>query len=321
MIYLQAALGLILLVGAGDLLVRGAVSLARSFQMSPMLIGLTVVAFGTSAPELVVGVDSALGGVPTLALGNVVGSNIANVLLVIGLPALIKPLCASGRGFRFETGVMLAASLLFIGLCWTGVLIWWHGALLFGLLVGFLVYSSRRMARDGDTGAGDDDVGQVPTTGRVAWVFIILGLAGLALGAHMLIDGAVDIARLFGVSEAVIGLTLVAVGTSLPELATVAAAAYHDEGDVAIGNVIGSNLFNVLGVIGVTAIAAPVPVPDMFLRFDLWVMLASSLMLVPLAYRRGAVGRVAGGGFMLAYGLYIVALTNGMSATSAVLAG
>ena len=314
--YLISVLGLFMLFAGGDVLVRGSVSLARHHDMPTMLIGLTVVAFGTSAPELVVSVSAALEGVPQLAIGNVVGSNIANVLLVLGVPALLRPFACRTPGFRRNTVLMVVASIIFIILCWRGTLGLWQGLLLLGMLFSFLLYSARRAMRDDAPVFDEGDIeaiGAMPEKLGAAMLLVGLGFAGLALGSHILIGGAMGIARDLGISEAVIGLTMIAIGTSLPELATTVAAAYRKHGDIAMGNVIGSNMFNVLGVMGATALTAPVPVPRMFLHFDLWVMLAASLLLLPLAYRSGRISKRTGTVFVVAYVAYLVAVAHGAS--------
>ena len=309
LVYLQALAGLAVLVIAGDLLVRGAVSLAGRMGVSPLIISLTVVAFGTSAPEMVVGVQAALAGVPTLALGNVIGSNIANVLLVLGLPALIFPIMCNAHDLKFNLIHMLAATAIFTALAFFGPFQTWQGLLFLGLLVAFLVQSGMR-SRKGDAYAPDElaDIEGMPDkpySYTIATALLVLGLGGLALGADLLVDGATVIARNYGVSEEVIGLTLVAVGTSLPELVTAIMAAIHRHGDVAIGNVIGSNIFNIYGIIGVTALITPIPMPDSLLGTDLWVMVAAALILIPFVLRRGAISAPYGFIFLAAYVLYL----------------
>lgn len=310
--YIKVISGLLLLVVAGDILVRGAVSLARNWGVSKLVIGLTVVAFGTSAPELVVGVDAALMGVPTLALGNVVGSNIANVLLVIGLPALFFPFFCNDVEVRRNLLIMLGGTVLFMGLCLTAPLGFWQGQLMIALLIGFLVYSFKHAGSSAEVVKhAYEDMNELPDEPLPmarALIFLTLGLGGLVFGAHILVDGAVVIARAFEVSEAVIGLTIIAIGTSLPELVTAVMAARHGHGDVAVGNVIGSNLFNLFAVIGATALTAPVPVPQSFLALDLWVMLGASLVLLPFVIWKIQISRLVGGilaGSYLAY-LYIL---------------
>lgn len=317
---LYAGLGLLALLGAGDALVRGAVALSLRLGISALIVSLTVVAFGTSAPELLISIQSALSGATGIAIGNVVGSNIANVLLVLGVPALIAPLCdRSGDGQR-NFWMMIAASVVFIGLCFTGVLVWWHGALMLTALA-IILWDAYRVAmktractdeKDAEDLAELEDVDPHMAPWKIA-AFILVGVIGLPVGAHFLIEGARGIALSMGVSEAAIGLSLVAIGTSLPELATTVAAAIRRQADVAIGNVIGSNLFNILAIMGAATLFAPIPVPADFLRIDLWVMLAASLALYPIVALKLPVGRALGLLFLIAYaGFMIVVLGDRM---------
>ena len=313
MAYLSVVTGLVLLIIAGDILVRGSVSLARRLGIPTLVIGLTIVAFGTSAPELVVGVKAVLADAPTLALGNVVGSNIANILLVIGTPALILPISCSVPRLGRNIAIMLAASVLMIAVAMTGTITWHAGAVFVALLGCFLGYSALRARtrpeavdplQEFDGGATKPD--SVP----MAALLLLGGLVGLAVGADLLVGGSVDIATAFGVSEAVIGLTLVALGTSLPELATAVAASWKGHGDVAVGNVVGSNIFNILGIVGVSSLVGDLPVPAGFTRVDLWIMLGTSLMLVPFYRMRKKVGRKTGAAFITLYGAYILYLAD-----------
>ena len=305
--------GLALLVLAGDALVKGAVNLSLRLGIPALIVGLTVVAFGTSAPELLVSVQAALNGVPALALGNVVGSNTANVLLVLGIPALIAAVPV-GRNLTHDYAVMMGATALFIALAFTGVFGVWQGLVLVAGL-GLMLWNSyaRAQAHRAEAADGDDDdddlegVEEGISNLRIA-LYLVAGIVGLPIGAHFLVDGATNIARVLGVSEAVIGLTLVAVGTSLPELATTVAAAIRREAGVAMGNVIGSNIFNLLGIIGIAALVAPLPVPDSMLTTDLWVMAGASALLGLFIWRGWAIGRAAGLGLLALYVAYVVSL-------------
>ncbi len=317
MMYLALAGGLIILLFSGDLLVRGAVALASRFGVNSLIIGLTVVAFGTSAPELVVSIKAALEGAAGISLGNVVGSNIANVLLVLGLPAIIYPTACNQASIRRNTSMMVGATLLFMALCFSGSLDFSDGAILFFFLLCFLAYSGMR-ARHNPEGAGGDladveeleEISGLPEAVWAILAFLLIGLLGLPLGAELVVDGATEIALQFGVSEAAIGLTVISLGTSLPELATTLVAAMRRHADVAIGNVIGSNLFNILAIMGITAMVVPLPVPQSFLQFDLWVMLASALLVVPFAFTRSRVTRAAGVLFVVLYVLFLIAVFN-----------
>lgn len=299
--FLSVAVGLVILLFAGDALVKGAVNLALRLGLPALVVSLTVVAFGTSAPELLVSVKAIVDGVPGLALGNVVGSNTANVLLVLGVPALITTLHTSHCETRRDFLYMGAATLLFIAFCLTGRIVWWHGIILLTVLIGILsaTFLSSR---------GEEVEVEGAEPGLPGWklsMFLILGLIGLPLGAGLLVDGATSIARAYGVSETVIGLTLVAIGTSLPELATTVMAAIRRHADVALGNVIGSNMFNLLGIIGVAVLVGPIPVDPMFLRLDLWIMAGATAMLVPFVFFRRDITRVWGVFLVALYGAYL----------------
>lgn len=301
--------GLVLLVLAGDALVRGSVNLSLRLGIPPLIVGLTVVAFGTSAPELLVSVSAILEGAPGIALGNVVGSNIANILLVLGIPAMISTIHSSKLGVSRGFVTMLAATALFIALCFMGPITWWHASI---LLIGLalMIYDNIHSARAARTAAKVDDLEGADLS--APWLkiigFLIVGLIGLPLGADFLVQGAANMARVIGISETVIGLTLVAVGTSLPELATSVIAAFKKQADVAMGNVIGSNVFNLLGIIGVAGFVGPIPVPDSMLQSDLWVMAATSLLLIPFILMRRDITRAVGAVFVAAYVAYTVSL-------------
>ncbi|MEZ5667684.1 MAG: calcium/sodium antiporter [Alphaproteobacteria bacterium] len=275
--------GFVLLLIGGELLVRGAASLAHRLGMSPLLIGLTVVAFGTSAPELVVSVDAALDGSPGIAIGNVVGSNISNILLILGLGAVIRPVPAQAASLLRDGGMVLLASVVVAAVGWSGVFRWWQGGLMVAALTLYLIVSYRHDMRDAALRALPDVTAPPAQSLLRALQFIVLGLVGLVLGAEWLVDGAVDIARSLGVSDEIIGVTLVAVGTSLPELAIVVVAARKGHTDMVFGNVVGSNIFNCLGILGVTALVAQIPVDLAAIGFDLLVMVGVTLLLLPLA--------------------------------------
>jgi cation:H+ antiporter len=306
--FVLALVGLVLLLVAGDLLVRGAVGLSLRLGIPALVVGLSVVAFGTSAPELLVSVQAALLGAPSIAVGNVVGSNIANVLLVLGLPALISAIDPSGQDTRRSFAAMIAASALLIVLCFLGPLRPWHGVVLlvcFGLALGDMA----RAAYAGRLSVAEELEGANPRYSLwKALGLVALGLVGLPLGADLFIDGAVGLATRFGISEAVIGLTLVAVGTSLPELATTLVAAVREHVGVAFGNVIGSNLFNILLILGVTSFFGPIEIDPQFLSRDLWVMLASSLLLLPVVFRGWRITRPGGIGLLAGYGAFTYVL-------------
>ena len=310
MMYLALAGGLVILLFSGDLLVRGAVALTIRFGVPSLIVGLTVVAFGTSAPELFVSVKAALDGAPGISLGNIVGSNIANVLLVLGLPAMIYPTLCNQPSIRRNTAMMIGASLLFVGVSLNGLLGTAEAMALFALLLCFLAYSGWR-AHQGVSDPVAEEIEEIAGLPEATWAivaFLLIGLVGLPLGAELVVDGATEIARRFGVAEAAIGLTVISIGTSLPELATTLVAAIRRHADVAVGNVIGSNLFNILAIGGITAMVTPLPVPESFLRFDLWVMLASAFLVAPFAFTRSTITRFAGLVFVVLYVSYLVAV-------------
>ncbi|WP_417604123.1 calcium/sodium antiporter [Primorskyibacter flagellatus] len=314
-VWLMCGLGLVILLLAGDALVKGAVNLSLRVGIPALIVSLTVVAFGTSAPELLISISAVLDNAPGLALGNVVGSNTANILLVLGVPALISTLDTSECKTRKTYVFMLIASVLFIGLAFTGTFDWKVGLILLAALAFMLAdamreaMSHRRASKATAAETLDEVEGADPD---MPWWricgFLVLGLIGLPLGADILVDNASVIARTYGVSDTVIGLTLVAVGTSLPELATTVMAALRRQADVALGNVIGSNMFNLLAIIGIASFVGPIPVDPEFLRFDLWVMLAASLILFPFVWLGWNMSRIWGSVFTALYVIYVVAI-------------
>ncbi|MEJ6392805.1 calcium/sodium antiporter [Gymnodinialimonas sp. 2305UL16-5] len=304
-----AILGLVILLLAGDVLVKGAVNLSLRLGIPALIVSLTIVAFGTSAPELLISVQSVLGGVPGLALGNVVGSNTANILLVLGIPALLMGMGA-GSDTRRDYVIMMIASIIFVVLCFLGPLQLWHALVLlavFATIMTMMVRTALSHRRAGDL---EEDLEEADPD--MPWwkigLYLALGLVGLPLGANLLIDSATSIAAAYGVSDEVIGLTLVAVGTSLPELATTVMAALRRQADVALGNVIGSNLFNIIFIMGIAGLFGTIPVEREFLVLDLWVMLAASLVLAPFVFLRLPMGRAVGLVFSALYAGYIVVL-------------
>ncbi|UKV14129.1 calcium/sodium antiporter [Thalassospiraceae bacterium SW-3-3] len=304
--YLMLLAGLAGLFFGGEALVRGSVGIAQRLAMPPLLIGLTVVGFGTSTPELLVSVDAALRGVSDIALGNVVGSNIANILLIVGVSALVWPIRVSGDTLKRDTAVMMAAAIILVPIFAFGMMGRVAGGILFVSLVAYLVFAYRQSRNAPNAAVADE--GDLPVPARGLWlslIWVIGGLVALMFGARFMVDGAVTIARTFGVSEAFIGLTVVAVGTSLPELATSLIAAFRKQSEIAIGNIVGSNIFNILGILGLTAIIAPIPVASRFLTFDLPIMIAASLVLT-LLLRRQTVGRGIGIVMLVAYAGYVL---------------
>jgi len=310
--------GFALLLICADLVIRGSVAIADRLRIPRLIVGLTIVAFGTSAPELFISAQAVLRDLPGVALGNVVGSNIANIFLVVGLPALITPLLVQQPMIRRNLSVMLAATAVMIWFGLLGEYKFYHGAmLLFGLALylGYTGMRARSGMQDDPTVAELTDFEELglPTSLWVAIAFAVSGLVGLPVGAHFLVDGAVVIAHYVGVPEAVISVTLIAFGTSLPELATAIAGAMRRHSDVIIGNVIGSNIFNILGVLGVASMVGNIKVADQFVRFDFWIMAIAALALAPFIYGRTDIGRIWGGVLLAAYGTYIFVLFRGIS--------
>ena len=307
---LMFVLGLVVLVVGADVMVRGASRLAVSFGVSPLVVGLTVVAFGTSAPEMAVSVGSALAGTPDLAIGNVVGSNIANVLLILGISALITPLLVDEQIIRQEIPIMIGASALLVVMALDGNIGLLESIVLFALVIAytvFLVIQSRRASK----AVQDEFETGIPTsTWDSHWAvqigLIAAGLAMLVVGADWLVDAAVAFARAFGVSDLVIGLTVVAVGTSMPEIATSIVAAMRGQRDIAVGNVVGSNVFNILAVLGAAGIAsgAGLPVSEAARNFDLWVMLAVAFACLPIMITGREIARWEGVVFLAYYAAY-----------------
>lgn len=299
--YLYLLAGLTGLFLGGEFLVRGSVGIARRMAIPPLLIGLTVVGFGTSTPELLVSVEAAWRGVPDIALGNIVGSNIANILLIVGLSALVWPIRVIGATLRRDTAVMMAAALVLVPIFYLGQVGRLSGALLVAGLAGYLVWA---YLRPGVAVIEEEGV-PAPSSLPVSALWVAGGLVALILGARFLVDGAVNIARGYGISEAFIGLSIVAVGTSLPELATSLIAALRRQSEIAIGNIVGSNIFNLLGILGVTALITPIPVAQRFLSFDLPVLIAVSLVLAVFLVTRPVIGRGVGVAMLAGYAAYI----------------
>ena len=307
--YAFLIIGLVLLGGGADYLVRGAISIATALNMSPLVVGLTIVALGTSLPELVVCVRAASAGAAGIAIGNVVGSNIANILLILGVGALICPISAKRRHFLRDGSIMVSATLLFIAIALTGSFASLSGTIMILLLLAFLVFSYVQGKKHGVDDLSMIDMNEVTPETTVpmvrATIWVVTGIISIAIGAELLINGATTIARSLGVGEEVIGLTMVAIGTSLPELATVIAAATKRQSGLIIGNVMGSNIFNILGVMGVTATVADIPVGGQILTFDIWVMAAAAIVLVSLILIGSALNRRKGTVFLAFYAAYI----------------
>jgi cation:H+ antiporter len=314
--------GLVLLIAGAEALVRGAGKLAISFGISPLVVGLTVVAFGTSSPEMAVSVQSAMNGKVDIAIGNVVGSNIFNVWFILGACALIAPLVIARQIIRQEVPIMIGATLIFIGMMWDGSITRIEGIILFSLLIGytvFLVVQSRKQSKaaavEADAGSDLDMSSKWDRHWSVQVVLIVVGLVLLVQGSNWLVDAAITFAKYLGVSELVIGLTIVAAGTSMPEVATSILATIRGQRDIAVGNVIGSNTFNILGVIGLTSIVAPtsLTVAPSILSFDMWVMLAVAIACLPVFFTGREIARWEGAvflGYYIAYTTYLILMSQ-----------
>lgn len=297
--YLMLAGGLLGLFLGGDWLVRGASQIAARFNVPPLIIGLTIVGFGTSTPELLVSLQAAFDGLPGISVGNVVGSNTANILLILGVAGIIAPPIADFMNMRRDLFWMLGAALVMPVIIASGYVGRIEGAALITGLIIYLGLSFRAMRND-PTEALPSDVNLLHAAG-----FTIAGLIAVMVGAKYLVESATIIARHLGVSEAMIGLSIVAIGTSLPELATTVAAAIKGEREIALGNIIGSNIFNILAILGLTGLIIPIPVDTRFMSFDVPVMICATLLILGLIYVRGEISRIAGGLMIFAYIGYI----------------
>jgi cation:H+ antiporter len=303
-------LGVVLLTCGGEALIRGSLAAARRLGISPLLSGLVIVGFGTSAPELVVSVNAAVDGRPDIAIGNVVGSNIGNILLILGVCALITPLSVKPLALRRDAVTVVAASVLFLVLVGGNALGRADAAIFLVALGVYLVwaYWSERFhaTPSGDLHLAEaEEVSTVPKSVTWTVIAVVVGLLLLIGGSQVLLMGAVGIAEHLGVPEAVIGLTLVAVGTSFPELSISVIAAIRRHADVAVGNILGSNIFNLLGILGVSALLQPLPVHGRILQFDQWVMLGTSLLLLLFLYTARRLSRWEGGVLLVGYGIYV----------------
>lgn len=313
---LLAATGLALLTGGAELLVRGAASIARLARVTPAVVGLTIVAMGTSFPELTVSVVAALEGRPDVAVGNVVGSNIFNVAVIAGLAALILPLPVQGATVRLEWPFMFAASFIGLLLARDGAIDRLEAGFFLIALILFVAYVVQLARQEVTASEAEHFASAVAALevrpGRAAVAvdlgWIVAGLGLLTIGGRLLVGGAVDLARLAGATERVIGLTLVAVGTSLPELATSVVASVRRQPEIAIGNLIGSNIFNVLGILGVVAVLRPVPVSPSLVAVDMWWMVGIALLLLPILRSGFRISRWEGVLLLGAYGVYLMVL-------------
>ncbi len=314
---LLIVIGIALLTGGGEALIRGSLGAAHKFRVSPLLSGLVIVGFGTSAPELVVSVDAAINARPDIAIGNVVGSNIGNILLILGVCAVLHPLAVRPLALRRDTVVVIAASVLFVGLAANGVLGRLDALVLLLSLTGYLIFAviTERAHSSPVTHMHEQEATMTahwPARTLMIGLSILAGLVLLIAGSQVLLAGAVGLATQWGVSEAVIGLTLVAVGTSLPELSISVIATLRRQADVAVGNVLGSNIFNVLGILGVSALLQPLPVTPRIAAFDQWVMLVASVLLLVMLLTGKRLSRMEGGILLLGYIAYATVSFSGV---------
>jgi cation:H+ antiporter len=306
----EIVIGLGLLLLGGDLLVRGAASAARQLGISELMIGLTLVGFGTSTPELVTSIDAALAGSPGLAVGNVVGSNIANILLILGVAALIYPVMCQPAAVRRDGTVLIISALSCVAVALYGEVNLFVGLAFILMAFSYVAftYMNERGTQVPSAELHRKEAALAkPWTERL-WVGLLMAVVGVGLtifGAQLLVDGAINLARARGISEAIIGLTIVAVGTSLPELVTSIVAAIRRNGDIALGNVIGSNIFNIWFILGFTAVITPIEVPPSIVALDIWVMLGASVTLMIIALYWTRLSRWVGASFLALYGLYI----------------
>lgn len=308
--FVLVIIGIVLLTGGGEALIRGSLAAAKRMNVSPLLCGLLIVGFGTSSPELAVSVDAAINSRPDIAVGNVVGSNIGNIMFILALCALISPLNVKPLALRRDAITVVAATLLFLVLVVGGTITRIDAAILLLSLAAYLTWAYQT-ERQGHSQAAElhaAEAEEVTTLPKTTWslsLMIVLGLALLIAGSQVLLKGAVGIAESFNVSEAVIGLTLVAIGTSLPELSVSLIAAFRRHADVAIGNILGSNIFNLLGILGISALLQPLPVHERIAEFDQWVMLGVSALLLLFLHTGKRLSRLEGGVLVLGYIAYI----------------
>jgi cation:H+ antiporter len=318
--------GFVLLFVGGEFVVRGAVALANRFGVSPLVIGLTIIGFGTSLPELWVSLNAAINGFPAIAVGNIVGSNMANMMLVMGSAALICPILVNPAAVRRDASFMLAATVIFIAIGMTGIITALEGSAMVVLLLGYLGYSLWRDTRANDAAAAlhREEAEEMTSRPRPLWVCLIqllVGFIAVGVGADLLVHGATALARAAGIADEVIGLTVVAVGTSLPELATSIVAAYRGHSDVCLGNILGSNIFNLFGIMGVTAMVVPVPFPDQIVQFDLWALLFVSVLLIPFMMSGRRISHMEGGVLLALYAGYVTAQFLGVGGVVAAVTG
>ena len=324
LMYFNVIVGFMFLLGGAEVLVRGAVGLAERLGVSKLVIGMTVIAFGTSMPELIVSLNASLSGSSGLAIGNLVGSNIANILLILGATGLIMPITSNAKSLRPDSWLLAAGTLVFVVMTVDEIIGLFEGLILIILFSGFLYFTYLREVNTGNqngTGHYQSEVEELKAVPKAIWstcVLVVLGLACLIGGSELLVDGGVAIARKFGVSETVIGLTIIAFGTSLPELAASIVAAIRKHTDLALGNVLGSNIFNIIGIVGIVAVVRPFQVPSRVTNFDMWVMISTTLIFLfcVVVGRNTVIPRLVAGAFIMVYLAYVVIIANGVNSFS-----
>jgi cation:H+ antiporter len=307
---LMLILGLVILIVGGEFLVRGAVGLSSAMKISPLVIGMTVVSFGTSAPELLVSIQSAMSGNPGIAIGNVIGSNIANLALVLGVTVIIFPIVAEKQTKKLDYPVMIFATFLFYIFALNLHLEFWEGLVFILVLLAFtyyLIVSSRRSTKKEIAEKKEDleELLEKPSSKGMSVLFLLVGLVGLYFGSDWFVGGATGIARSFNLSDSVIGVTVVALGTSAPELVASIMAALKKQSDISVGNLIGSNIFNIFAVLGITAMVKPIAVEESVMSFDMWWMIGISLLLIPVLYFGNKIGKIKGIVLVFSYVIYI----------------
>jgi len=304
-------LGLAVLIVGGELLVRGAVGLSSAMKISPLVIGMTVVSFGTSAPELLVSIQSAMGGNPGIAIGNVIGSNIANLALVLGVTVIIFPIVAEKQTKMLDYPIMMFASVLFYIFALNLNLEFVEGLVFVVILLSFTYYLIRKSRKSTKKEIAaklesEAEVEEKESSTGMSFLFLLGGMFGLYFGSGWFVGGATEIARSFNLSDSVIGVTVVALGTSAPELVASIMAALKKQSDISVGNLIGSNIFNIFAVLGITAMVKPIAVEQEVMSFDMWWMLGISLLLVPVLYLGSKIGKLKGVILLISYVTYIV---------------
>lgn len=295
--------GFVLLIGGAEWLVRGAVAIANKLKIPSIIVGLTIVAFGTSTPEFVVSIKAALNGVGGISIGNIVGSNIANILLILGVAGVISSVTCEKKTFLRDWGFMMFTTLLFVFFALSGKFVFWHGLIMLAVLIGFIVFNYFN-SKD----APDDSETQSSLANKNWFVVVVItaiGLLAILYGSELLVKGAVNLAKIFGVSEAIIGLTIVAIGTSMPELATTVVASIRKQNGVALGNVVGSNIWNIVFIMGATSTIVDVEVVRQIMVYDIWVMLFATVVLLPIMMTQSKLNKIEGWLFLLLYAGYI----------------